>query len=45
MDEDETVIPEDLSVYSEDSYEMDIQEEPSSPKIVLTGVPSRVRMF
>ena len=31
------MVPEDLSVCSEDFYEMDIPEEPSSQKIVLKG--------
>ena len=39
VEEDEAVVPEDLSVCSEDFYEMDIPEEPSSQKIVPTEIP------
>ena len=39
------MVPEDLSVCSEDFYEMDIPEESSSQKIVPTEIPSCVGVF
>ena len=39
------MVPGDLSVCSEDFYEMDIPEEPSSQKIVPTEIPSYVDLF
>lgn len=39
MDEDEAVVPEDLSVCSEDVYEMDNPEELVSQKFIPPEIP------